>query len=374
MAEEQHGQERTEEPTPRKLAKAREEGQTARSRELTTMVLVTVGAATLLVLFPMASQRMVELLTRSIELAARPEQNMYAVLHGAVTAGFAASLPFLLVVTLIGAASMLVTGGWVLSAKAIAFKANRISPISGFKRMFSVKALMELGKSVGKFVLISGVSTLALWWLVDGLLALSALSLNVAVGESIRYVGVGLLLIGLSLVVIAAIDVPFQIAQHKKQLRMTRQEVKDELKETEGKPEVRSRIRQLQLEISQRQMLTKVPEADVVITNPEHYSVALKYDGESMGAPVVLAKGVDHMAFRIREIAAANDVPQLAVPPLARAVYHSTEVGREIPDALYVAVAKVLAYVYQLRLYQRGQVGRPPVLARVDVPEEFVVD
>jgi flagellar biosynthesis protein FlhB len=374
MAEEQQGQEKTEEPTPKKLAKAREEGQVARSRELTTMALVTAGAATLLVLFPTAAQSLAELMVRCFELAARPQENMFSALQSAFEAGLWAVLPFLVAVMVMGAASMVVTGGAVLSAKAIAFKANRISPISGFKRMFSIKSVMELFKSIAKFLLIAGIAGLTLSWFIDGLLALSGLALHAAVAQSMQYVGIAVLLIGLSLVVVAAIDVPFQIAQHKKQLRMTKQEVKDELKDSEGKPEVRSRIRQLQQEISQREMLTKVPQADVIITNPEHYSVALKYDADAMGAPVVLAKGIDHMAIRIRELGAASGVPQIPVPPLARAVYYATDVGQEIPGPLYVAVAKVLAYVYQLDMYRRGQVSHPPVLGEVDIPSEFAVD
>lgn len=374
MAEEQQGQERTEEPTPRRLEKAREEGQIPRSRELTSMALVTVGAATLLMVFPGSTRQMGELMTRAFEMAARPDANMFTILETALETGLTAVLPFLVAVTVLGALSMIVPGGVVLSAKALAFKGNRISPISGFKRMFSVKSLMELAKSIAKFVLIAGMSTLALSWFLDGMMALGGRTVESAIAGSVQYVGIALLLIGMSLVLVAVVDVPFQVAQHRKQLKMTKQEVKDELKDSEGKPEVRSRIRQLQQEISRRQMLTQVPEADVIITNPEHFSVALKYDGEAMGAPLVLAKGADHMAMRIREIGAAHDVPQIRVPPLTRAIYYSTEVGQEIPGPLYVAVAKVLAYVYQLDLYRRGRVKQAPVLGTVDVPDEFAVD
>lgn len=338
------------------------------------MALVTVGAVALIAVFPSAARRMAKLMSRVFEMAAHPQENMFTALEVALEAGLGAAAPFLAVVMLVGAGSMLVPGGLVFSTKAMTFKASRISPSSGIKRMFSARSLMELFKSIAKFLLVAAMAVLALSTFFDGLLALAGLSLQAAVAQSLEYVALALLCIGMSLVIVAAVDVPFQIAQHTKQLRMTKQEVKDELKDSEGKPEVRSRIRQLQLEISQRQMMTRIPEADVVITNPEHYSVALKYDGESMSAPVVLAKGADHLAFRIREIAAAHDVPQLAVPPLARAVYHSTEVGGEIPGPLYVAVAKVLAYVYQLKLYRRGQGGKPPALGDVDVPDEYAVD
>ncbi|MFW6094011.1 MAG: flagellar biosynthesis protein FlhB [Pseudomonadota bacterium] len=374
MAEEQLGQEKTEEPTPKRLEKAREEGQAARSRELTSMALVVVGAGVLILMFPAAARRVAALMTRAFELAARPQENMYTVLELAWDEGLGAAVPFLATVMLVGAASMLIPGGLVLSGKAVAFKASRISPISGFKRMFSVKSLMELGKSIAKFLLVAGVATAALSVFLDGLMALSGAPLQMAVASSVRYVGLALLCIGFALVLIAAVDVPFQLAQHKKQLRMTKQEVKDEQKETEGKPEVRSRIAQLRQEISQRQMLPRVPDADVIITNPEHYSVALRYDGDTMGAPEVLAKGADHMAFTIRRLGAAHDVPQVAVPPLARAVYHATDVGEEIPAPLYVAVARVLAYVYQLDLHRRGKVDQAPVLGDVTIPDEYVVD
>lgn len=374
MAEEQHGQERTEEPTARRLEKAREEGQIARSRELTTMALVTIGAATLMMLFPSSARRVSALMQRCFELAAQPQEHMFTVLETAFGAGLAAVLPFLVTITVVGAASMVVPGGMVLSSKAFAFKANRISPLSGFKRIFSVKSVMELAKSVAKIVLIGGVSALALSGFLDGILSIGGRSVESAIAQSVQYVGITLLLIGASLVVVAAVDVPFQMAQHKKQLKMTKQEVKDELKDSEGKPEVKGRIRQMQQEISRRQMLTQVPEADVVLTNPEHFSVALKYDGEAMGAPVVLAKGADHMAFRIREIARHHDVPMIPVPPLARAIYYATEPGQEIPGPLYVAVAKVLAYVYQLEMYRRGKVAQRPVLGDIDIPDEFAVN
>ncbi|MCZ6854859.1 MAG: EscU/YscU/HrcU family type III secretion system export apparatus switch protein, partial [Gammaproteobacteria bacterium] len=197
---------------------------------------------------------------------------------------------------------------------------------------------------------------------------------EVAIREGLSIVSLSLLLIGSALVVIAAIDIPFQIAQHKKQLRMTKQEVKDEMKDTEGKPEVRSRIRQIQQEIARRRMLKAVPDADVVITNPEHFSVAIKYDNGVMAAPIVVAKGADHMAFRIRELAGAHNVPILSLPSLARAVYYATEPGEEVPAGLYMAVAQVLAYVYQLEMYHRGQTAKQPALGDVSIPPEYVVE
>ena len=239
--------------------------------------------------------------------------------------------------------------------------------------MVSLKALEELAKSIAKFLLISGVAVLTLTVLLDDLLAIGALPVQSAIGEGLSIAGTGLLLVGSSLVVVALIDVPFQLHEHNKQLKMTKQEVKDELKDTEGKPEVRSRIRQLQQELARRRMLQDVPNADVVITNPDHFSVAIRYDAQTMAAPVLVAKGIDLMAFRIRDVAREHSVAIIESPALSRAVYFNTEIGTEIPAGLYVAVAQVLAYVYQLRQFERGRAAQRPELGRVEVPEEYFV-
>ena len=237
--------------------------------------------------------------------------------------------------------------------------------------MFSMKALVELGKSLLKFVLISAVALAVLSVLLKEILYLSDKDFSVAAAQGVSYVGLALLLLGMVLVVIAAVDVPFQIAQHKKQLKMTKQEVRDELKDSEGKPEVKARIRSLQQQLSERKMLEDVPQADVVITNPEHFSVAIKYAASEMAAPIVVAKGVDSMAMRIREVANSHDIPLVAAPPLARAIYFNTDYGQEIPEALYVATAQVLAYVYQLEQYQRGQLDQTPILGNLELPEDM---
>lgn len=374
MAEEQPSQEKTEEPTPQRLNKAKEEGQFARSRELASMALVVGGTCSLMFIAPSSGNRLMTLFRSTIELASQPDENLTMLLRHAVVEGLLAVLPFVIALFVVGIVATAVPGGATFSAKALAFKGNRISPISGFKRIFSIKAVMELGKSIGKFILIAGMAIVALTAFMDEVLALGALPPRSAVAHSLQFVALAVLMIGAGLILVAAVDVPFQMAQHKKQLRMTKQEVKDELKESEGRPEVKSRVRQLQQEISKRQMLAAVPDADVIITNPEHYSVALKYDAEDMGAPIVVAKGGDHLALKIREIGSAHDIPQIRVPPLTRALYFATEVGEHVPGPLYVAVAQVLAYVYQLERYRRGQVGVAPVLGAVEIPEEFVVE
>ena len=370
MAEEQQGQEKTEEATPRKLEKAKEEGQVARSRELNSVAIVTFGALATIYVAPGMTAAMVQIFTNAFTYAADPI-GMTQMLGDLGGQALWAILPLSVVLFLAGVFSSVGVGGFVLSAKALQPKMSRMSPIKGIGRMFSAKSLVELGKSLLKFVLISSVAVLVLAVLLKEILFLSNKDFEVAAVQGVTYVGIALLLVGMVLVVIAAVDVPFQIAQHKKQLKMTKQEVKDELKDSEGKPEVKARVRALQQEISNRKMLDDVPQADVVITNPEHFSVAIRYSAEEMVAPRVVAKGVDHMAMRIREVANMHDVPLVAAPPLARAIYFNADPGQEIPEALYVATAQVLAYVYQLEQYSRGQIEQAPVLGQLDVPEEL---
>jgi len=374
MAEEQPSQEKTEEPTERKKTRARDEGQLVRSRELNSMALVVAGAIGMLMLAPWGAGRMISLTSRIFASAGMPGVEPFALLRTSAQETLLTVVPFLLLIAFAGVMSSVAVGGFVLAPKAMAFKAERMSLLKGFKRMFSARSLVELVKSIAKVALIAGVAVLTLSVLMEQLLYIGGLPIKAAVSEGMGIVGYAMLLIGSSLVVVAVIDVPFQIAQHNKQLKMTRQEVKDEMKETEGKPEVKSRIRQLQQEISRRRMLEDVPAADVVITNPEHFSVAIRYDPATMPAPLVVARGADHLAFRIREIAAANGVPILAQPVLARAVYFNAEVGDEVPAGLYVAVAQVLAYIYQLRQADQGRVKRPGRLAEIDVPPEFFVE
>ena len=369
MAEEQQGQEKTEEPSQRKLTKAKEEGQIARSRELNSVAIVLFGAVGAFVGAEPLAVALQKIATGSFSKAATQDLVLPSYLSQVAIDALFAFLPFAIPIFLAGIFSSIVVGGMVLSAKAIAFKASRMSPIKGLGRMFSMKALMELAKSIAKFLLISSVAVLVLYSFLPDLLQLSTKAFEVAFLEGITYVGVALIFLASSLIIVAAIDIPFQIQQHKKQLRMTKQEVKEEFKDSDGKPEVKAKVRALQQEISQRKMMEDVPTADVVITNPEHFSVAIKYDSENMFAPMLVAKGVDIVALRIREVAAEHDIPCVPVPVLARAIYWNTEIQQEVPEELYVAVAQVLAYVYQLEQYQRGQISDEPRLANIEVPE-----
>jgi len=269
--------------------------------------------------------------------------------------------PLLLLMLIAAIAGSIGIGGLLVSGKAIAPKLNRMDPIKGLGRMFSVRSLIELVKAILKVGLVLVVAILILDVRTDDLLSISEEPVREAVEHVAWTLAWSFLILACATIIIAVIDVPFQIYDHQKKLRMTKQEVKDEFKDTEGKPEVKGRIRQLQREMAQRRMMQDVPGADVVITNPTHYAVALKYDQNKMAAPVVVAKGSDETAFKIMEIAREHKVEIMRTPPLTRAVYHNTEVGGEIPDGLYMAIAQVLAYVFQLRQFRKGRGDKPHV-------------
>ncbi len=373
MAEET-GQERTERATPKRLREARERGQVARSRELGSAALLTTGAATLLLAGGHMGERTAALMRDALSLRGaelgRPEA-LLARLADALAAGYLTAAPLLVVAVVAAVAATLAVGGWVFSGQAVAFRPEKLDPVKGLKRIFSVQGLVELFKAVAKFALVLAVAVATLAWEAPEILGLADEPLPAALAHAGRLFATTFLLLAAALVLIAAADVPFQIWNHARQLRMTRQEVKDELKDTEGRPEVRSRIRQIQRQLAQQRMMAEVPKADVVVTNPTHYAVALRYEEGRRAAPVVVAKGADLVALRIRALAREAGVPVLELPPLARALYRSTDLGREIPAALYVAVAQVLAYVYQVRAARAAGAPEPPPPAEVPVPEDL---
>lgn len=377
MAENESGQEKTEEATPKRLQKAREEGQVPRSRELNTSFVLLAGVGSLMIFGPQLAESMHALMRFNFSFpraVAFDETLMLRYLLRSAYHVLEALLPvfaFLLVAALLGPIAL---GGWLVSGKAIMPKFSRMNPLKGLQRMFSANSLVELAKALAKFVLVTGVAILILVFFQASLVQLPQAALETALGDAMTIISWSVLALSSSLILVALIDVPWQIFDHSKKMKMTLQEVKDEMKDTEGKPEVKSRVRQLQRQLAQRRMMEAVPEADVVITNPEHFSVALKYDPNGSGAPVVVAKGSDHLALKIREVAKANEVPQMAVPALARSIYFTTELEQEIPAVLFLAVAQVLAYVFQLKAYQRGEGRRPKPLATVDVPSEAQFD
>ncbi len=379
MAEEDSGQEKTEDPTPKRLREAREKGDIPRSRELITMAILLAAVASAMLFGRQLVERMIGVIEFNFGLeraGAFDESLMFAHLGHSFGDALIGLIGFFAALVLVALIAPISLGGWNFSAQAMAPKSSRLNPLSGLKRMFSLNALVELLKALAKFGLVGSVAVAILWFVRADLLALSEGNVRGAIGQAVELVMWVFMVLSATLILIAAVDVPFQLYQYNKKLKMTLQEIKDEMKNTEGKPEVKGRIRQLQREIAQRQMMTAVPEADVVITNPTHYAVALKYDGSRGEAPVMVAKGADFVALKIREIAAEHDVPILSAPPLARAIYHSTEINQEIPAGLYMAVAQVLAHVYQLKRYRARQAEKPQPLREQDmeIPAELRVD
>lgn len=374
MAEQDKSQERTEQATPKREKEAREQGQVPRSRELNTMLVLMVGSTSLLFMGGDLIRQIMLLMQRGFTIDRLVLSDIRAlpqVLAGTILDALLILGPLfgvLLVAVLLAPALM---GGWSFSVKALAFKWSKLDPIKGLGRIFAWRGLMELGKTLAKFVLLSGVSGIVIWQLFGELLALGSEPLLQGLSHAGKLLTWTFLGLSTVLIIIALIDVPFQLWEHHRQLKMTRQEIKDESKETEGRPEVKQRIRNLQREMAQRRMMEEVPKADVIIVNPTHFAVGLKF-GERMSAPKVIAKGGDLVAARIRELAEQNGVLVFTAPPLARAIFHSTELGQEIPTDLYVAVAQVLAYVYQLRNVSVPGQPRPRPPVDLPVPDEYL--
>ncbi len=373
MAENEDGQEKTEEATPKRREEARKKGQVPRSRELTTMAMLLMAALSLTLMGGHMIEQMGGIMRLGLVLEREKVFDHWAVLEilgQAISQGILLALPFFVVMTVTALAAPVALGGWSFSTEAMSFKTDKLNPLKGLKRIFAARGLMELVKALAKFLLIGSIGALLLWHFMPELMGLGREAVASGMAHTGSILSSSFLILSASLILIAAIDVPFQLWDHSKNLKMTRQEVKDEHKNTEGKPEVKSRVRSMQREIAQRRMMSEVPKADVVITNPTHYAVALRYDAENMAAPVVVAKGVELMASQIRSVATANDVPLFEAPPLARALYYSTEIEQEVPTGLYLAVAQILAYVFQLKATAQG--GPVPVRpADIEVPEQF---
>jgi flagellar biosynthetic protein FlhB len=367
-------QEKTDEPSLLRLERAREEGKAPRSRDLVTTSLLLTGAGALLLFGGHAIDGVVRIARASFSVEratlAADDALTRALAAAALDAGLAA-LPLLALPLLAAVLASVAVGGFLLSARAISFQFSRVDPLAGLGRMFSLRVLVELGKSIVKFAIVGIPTVLLLHALADDLLALARLPVQGAIAAAVRLPALALLGMALATVLVAVLDVAWQVFEFRRNLRMTKQEVKDELKDTEGRPEVKARIRSLAREMARRRMLDDVPAADVIVTNPEHYAVALRYDERRDGAPRVLAKGVDSLALRIRQAGAAAGVPIVQAPALARAVHHSTDVGREIPAGLYVAVARVLAYVHQLERFRRGLALRPELPGDLGIPPDL---
>lgn len=376
MAENDSSQEKTEQPTEKRKKDAREKGQIARSRELSMAVVMMAGAISMFTSGASIVEAMSDIFRRSYMLSRHdifePESASQYLMSSSQHA-LLVLIPVFIILLLASIIGPAMLGGWLFSIDSVRPKLSKLNPIEGMKRIYSVKGLMEMVKAFAKFVVVLVFSVFIIYFYLPEIASLANQDVISAIVNGAEICAWSFLLLCSSLLLIAAIDVPFQLMDYNKQVKMTKQEVKDEMKDSEGKPEVKSKIRQLQMQMAQRRMMADVATADVVITNPTHFSVALKYNAQ-MRAPVVVAKGVDAIALKIREIAKENNVVIVSAPPLARAIYHTASIGHEIHSDLYVSVAQVLAYVYQLELYMQGKGALPDEVNNVFVPENMRFD
>ena len=367
--------EKTEDPTGKKLEDTRKKGQIARSRELSTTLVLVVSAFMFLFVGGWIAESVFKLTQRMFVLS-RDETydttHMFGAWGEAISTVSVPVLLYMTVAMLAGIYGSIALGGYNFTWEGAKFKGSKMSPLSGFKRMFGMNGLVELIKSIAKVVVIVGMALGALLFFEDEGLHLDLELYPGNIFHALDMLKWAFIMLVCGMIPIALIDVPYQIYKHNKEIKMTKQEVKDERKNSEGHPLVKGRIRRLQYQAATKRMMQEVPQADVVVTNPTHYSVAIKYDDSGNRAPVVVAKGTDELAMHIRKIATANDVPLIPSPMLARAVYYSTEIDGEVPNALFMAVAQVLAHVYQLKAHRAGKGKRPKPLKRdLPIPPEL---
>jgi flagellar biosynthetic protein FlhB len=366
--------EKTEPASPRKLEQAREEGDVPRSRELATCAVLLASGAGIWFAGGNLIAQINHLLASGLSFERAQAFDMELLLaRSAANLGdlLLAFAPVALLVLVAALASPLLIGGWLFSTKALQPNFGRMNPFSGLGNMISTRAGVELLKAIGKTILVGCIAWMVVKYEMDAVIALSVEPLGSGSAHLGQLVLFSFIAIASGLVLIAMIDAPYQMWSHANKLKMTREEVRKEAKESDGNPEIKAKIRAQQREMARRRMMSEVPTADVVVTNPTHYAVALKYTDGKMRAPKVVAKGADEVAAKIREIAAENKVALLEAPPLARALYKHAELGDEIPEALYTAVAEVLAYVFQLRTYSKHGGVRPQKPAALEVPPQL---
>ncbi|RSZ47291.1 MULTISPECIES: flagellar biosynthesis protein FlhB [unclassified Variovorax] len=371
--------EKTEPASERRLEKAREEGNVARSRELTTFVMLGTASAGLWFTARMLSKSMDGSLRRGLQFE---RASAFDPSHMLAQTGLMALQTLMAVGPLFGmmmvaaVAAPLMLGGWMFSSEAVAPKFSKLNPLAGIVRMFSAQSLAELVKALAKSALIGGVA----WWVIvsdiEAVMALMAQPAHYALPHAMVLVAKHCVLIAATLFLVALIDVPFQLWSYYRKLRMSREDVRQEHKESEGDPHIKAAIRRQQQQMARRRMMSEVPKADIVLTNPMHFAVALKYTDNGMRAPRVVAKGTELVAARIRELAKEHKVAILEAPPLARSLYKHTKLGDEIPAGLYTAVAEVLAWVYQLRRWKAegGEAPRTPTDLPVPAELQYTVD
>lgn len=374
MADNDSDQEKTEEATPRRLDKAREEGQVPRSLELTTFMLLLGGVIGLWSMGQMLYDQLGMVMEQAFLFERRQVMESTPMLVNALDLGqrtLFAMIPLFLLLVIIALVAPGLMGGWLISGKSMQPKFSKLNPIKGVKRILSTQALIELAKAIAKSVLVGGVAATFLYYNIGKFMALMDQPIQQALTNALSMAAQAAGLMVLALIVVILIDVPFQLWDNAKKLRMSQEEVKREHKESEGDPHVKARIRQQQQAMARGRMMSKVPEADVIITNPTHYAIALTYQEGSMGAPRLVAKGADAVAARIREIGEEAGVPRLQAAPLARALYHHVDLDAEVPADLYTAVAEVMAWAYRLKqvAQQGGEV--PPTPDNLPVPPEM---
>ncbi|WPP46839.1 flagellar biosynthesis protein FlhB [Pseudomonas sp. AN-1] len=374
MADDSDQDDKTEAATPRRLEKAREEGQVARSRELSTFLLLAGGVGGLWAMGSTLYAQLGLVVEQSFlfeRSVAFDPAVMVAHFWSLAQRSLLALLPLLILLLLIALVAPMLLGGWLLSAKSLAPQFSRLNPLKGLKRLFSTHALAELGKAIAKSLLVGAVAVQFISSHVGEMMALMTQPLPQALANALQLAAWACAVIVLTLIVVIGIDVPYQLWSHAKKLRMSKEDLRQEHKESEGDPHVKGRIRAQQQAVARRRMMSKVPTADVIVTNPTHYAVALAYQEGSMGAPRVVAKGTELVAARIRELGAEHGVPLLEAPPLARALYRHVDLDKEIPAELYTAVAEVLAWAYRLKRVREEGGELPQTPHDLPVPAEL---
>ena len=366
--------EKSEPASPARLEKAREEGQVARSRELVTFVMLATGMGALWAMGSMMGEHFSSALRNGLQFeraSAFDASHMMVQAGTAVLHALQALMPLLAMMLVAALVAPMMLGGWLFSTKSLAPTFSKMNPVAGIGRMFSTESLAELVKTIVKSLLVGGVA----WWVISAevgdIMALMSEPVHAALPHALKLVALTCALIIGSLLLVALIDVPYQLWSHHRKLRMSREDLRQEQKENDGDPQVKAQIRRQQQQMAKRRMMAEVPKADIIVTNPTHFAVALKYHDKEMRAPRVVAKGADLVALRIRAMAAENKIPILEAAPLTRALYRHTKLGDEIPAALYAAVAEVLAWAYQLN-HQLSEGGTAPNAPQnLPVPESL---
>ncbi|WP_321901590.1 flagellar biosynthesis protein FlhB [Paraburkholderia tropica] len=366
--------EKTESATPKRLEKAREEGQVARSRELSTFALLSAGFFGIWLLSGTIGEHLQAMLRGALTFNHDSAFETKRMLTGAGVASREGLMALFPVLALTGAAALLAPmalGGWLFSTKSLELKFDRLNPISGLGRIFSINGPIQLGMSMVKTIMVGAIGGSAVWNRRDEILGLAMQPAPRAFADAFHLIAVCCGTTVAGMFVVAALDVPYQLWSYHRKLRMTKEEVKREHRENEGDPHVKGRIRQQQRAMARRRMMAQIPKADVVVTNPTHFAVAIQYTDGEMRAPKVIAKGVNLVAARIRDLATEHNVPLLEAPPLARALYYNVDLNREIPGPLYGAVAQVLAWVYQLKRFREHGGDVPMAPTDLDVPADL---